>query len=145
VHSQQQYIAVVSGWLQAGVGSSEQAMHICTSRHLCCSLAARTAHQTRCCLITCCYTPYLLLLLLCSLCLRVGSLQTLQSQHDELEKVFRKERAALEEKYAKLYGEQLWTTKACGKAADSNVRAATAAWRLRQPSQSSCRQNALSL
>jgi hypothetical protein len=34
-------------------------------------------------------------------------LQTLQSQHDELEKAFRKERAALEEKYAKLYGEQL--------------------------------------
>jgi hypothetical protein len=33
-------------------------------------------------------------------------LQTLQSQHDELEKAFRKERAALEEKYAKLYGEQ---------------------------------------
>jgi hypothetical protein len=34
--------------------------------------------------------------------------QTLQSQHDELEKAFRKERAALEEKYAKLYGEQLY-------------------------------------
>eukprot|EP00882_Tetradesmus_deserticola_P000413 GHRQ01000454.1.p1 GENE.GHRQ01000454.1~~GHRQ01000454.1.p1 ORF type:complete len:340 (+),score=180.22 GHRQ01000454.1:220-1239(+) len=34
---------------------------------------------------------------------RVNELQTLQTQHDELEKEFRKERAALEEKYAKLY------------------------------------------
>lgn len=34
---------------------------------------------------------------------RVNELQTLQGQHDELEKAFRKERAALEEKYAKLY------------------------------------------
>lgn len=34
---------------------------------------------------------------------RVNELQSLQGQHDELEKAFRKERAALEEKYAKLY------------------------------------------
>lgn len=34
---------------------------------------------------------------------RVGELQNLQDKHDDLEKEFRKERAALEEKYAKLY------------------------------------------
>jgi hypothetical protein len=36
---------------------------------------------------------------------RVKELQSLQEQHSELEKAFRKERAELEAKYAKLYGE----------------------------------------
>jgi hypothetical protein len=51
----------------------------------------------------------LVLMPLCLLCFLhtgyVPILQSLQGQHDELEKAFRKERAALEEKYAKLYGE----------------------------------------
>ena len=37
---------------------------------------------------------------------RVEALQQLQSQHDELQAAFRKERAELEAKYERLYGAQ---------------------------------------